>query len=126
MFSLLRNPVKKINMKIHVVSENTCTAETEIDVPTLSRNQYFSKNAQHPYNNLKINQAAVVSLRSIQLLRSHLGDGEGESVKMQTYANRRRNGGGIMPMRTFASKFLKGLFRPSKRKRNTEMGMNCS
>ena len=32
--------------------------------------------------------------------------------------------GGLMSMPTFAYKFLKGLYRPSKIKRNFEMGRN--
>ena len=44
----------------------------------------------------------------------------------QKKCERMRTGGGVlMSVRTFAYKFLKGLSRPAKRKRNTEMGRNC-
>ena len=41
---------------------------------------------------------------------------------MQKFANQARRA--LMSVRTFAYKSLKGLSRPLKRKRNTEMGRN--
>ena len=64
-----------------------------------------------------------ISKGGTQLLRSHLAGCGGWSVKVQKYTNRARRG--LMSVRTFAYKSLKGLSRPSKRKRNTEMGRNC-
>ena len=54
----------------------------------------------------------------IQLLRSHLrgkwGGGGLSKCALRAYAN--HGEGGIMSMRRFTYKFLKGLFRPSKKK----------
>ena len=51
------------------------------------------------------------------------GGGGGESINHQN-ANLCYRKGGLMSMPTFAYKFLKGLYRPSKIKRNLEMGRN--
>ena len=50
----------------------------------------------------------------IQLLRLHLGGGQGASIYNNMQIGKGRG-----------CKLLKSLFRPSKRKRNTEMGRNC-
>ena len=40
----MKSWLKKINIKFHVILENSYTAETEINVPTPYRNQYLFKN----------------------------------------------------------------------------------
>ena len=56
----------------------------------------------------------------IKLLRSLLRDS-----RVHQNANVPKPGEGQMSVRMFVFKFMKGLSRPSKRRRNTEMGRNC-
>ena len=58
----------------------------------------------------------------IQLLRSLLRESR---VHQNANVYKPGEGVGQMPVRMFVFKFMKGLSRPSKRRRNTEMGRNC-
>ena len=55
----------------------------------------------------------------MQLLRSHSGRDGDQNVQVCKPGE-----GGLISMRMFVYKFLKGLSRPSKRKANAEMGRN--
>ena len=63
----------------------------------------------------------VISNKGAFNLPSHLLEEEDPSKCQCMWTG----GRGVMSARMFAYKFLKGLSRTSKRKRNTEMGSNC-